>query len=376
VNGVPELAPEMEAKKTRILEAVALGRPDRVPVVVEYAAFAARVTNTPLPEFYSSSAVAMQTMIKAYRLISEVAEPDAINYGANSAYGLAYLWLSKIRIPGVDLPDDVQHQVSETGLMTVEDYDRILDEGWPDFYQSFVMTKVLDDVPPELLPMNQPPLDIGPEWASKGIPVLSGGGLATPFEMLCGGRSLSQFIVDLATMPDKVEAVMDAILPNLAAPGCQAALAGNFPLCWVGGWRTASHMLSPKLWDRFAWPYMERLVNEVVDAGLIACLHLDGNWTRDLARFRELPKGRCVMALDGYTDIFEAKEILGDHMCLMGDVPATLLSLGTPDEVHEYSSRLIRELGPEGFILQSGCDIPIDAKLANVQAMVAAATGN
>jgi len=34
---------------------------------------------------------------------------------------------------------------------------------------------------------------------------------------------------------------------------------------------------------------------------------------------------------------------------------------------------LIRELGPEGFILHSGCDIPANAKLENVKAMVAAA---
>ena len=62
-------------------------------------------------------------------------------------------------------------------------------------------------------------------------------------------------------------------------------------------------------------------------------------------------------------------------MCLMGDVPATMQCLGSPDEVYEYSIRLIRELGPEGFILQSGCDIAANAKLENVQAMVAAATG-
>jgi uroporphyrinogen-III decarboxylase len=44
-----------------------------------------------------------------------------------------------------------------------------------------------------------------------------------------------------------------------------------------------------------------------------------------------------------------------------------------PDRVFEYGRRLIRELGPEGFILHSGCDIPENAKLENVQAMVAAA---
>jgi uroporphyrinogen-III decarboxylase len=132
-------------------------------------------------------------------------------------------------------------------------------------------------------------------------------------------------------------------------------------------------MLSPDMWQRFVWPYFTRLVCEVVDAGLIALLHLDSNWTRELERFRELPKGRCIMALDGETDIFKAKEILGDHMCIMGDVTASMLYLDTPDIVYDYCTKLIRELGPAGFILQSGCDIPANAKLENVKAMISAA---
>ena len=109
---------------------------------------------------------------------------------------------------------------------------------------------------------------------------------------------------------------------------------------------------------------------------MIAILHMDQDWTRDLARFRELPKGKCILALDGSTDIYKAKEVLGDHMCIMGDVPAPKLSHGTPDEVYVYCQKLIRELGPEGFILHSGCDIPENAQLDNVRAMVAAATGD
>jgi uroporphyrinogen-III decarboxylase len=52
-----------------------------------------------------------------------------------------------------------------------------------------------------------------------------------------------------------------------------------------------------------------------------------------------------------------------------------MLFLKNPDDVYQYCFRLIRELGPRGFILQSGCDIPANAKLENVQAMVAAAVG-
>ena len=41
----------LNERLTRIKQAVALERPDRVPVVLEYGAFAAHVTNTPLPDF-------------------------------------------------------------------------------------------------------------------------------------------------------------------------------------------------------------------------------------------------------------------------------------------------------------------------------------
>jgi len=50
-------------------------------------------------------------------------------------------------------------------------------------------------------------------------------------------------------------------------------------------------------------------------------------------------------------------------------------SRGTPDDVYNYSMKLIKGLGPEGFILHSGCDIPANAKLESVKAMISAATG-
>jgi uroporphyrinogen-III decarboxylase len=179
----------------------------------------------------------------------------------------------------------------------------------------------------------------------------------------------------MVRIPDKIMAVMDAIVPHLAGAVVEGAKEMGYRSVWVGGWRGAPCMLSPEMWDRFAWPYFRGLVEEVVDSGLIALLHLDSSWDRELERFLELPRGRCIMATDGTTDLFRAKELLGGHMCLMGDVPASLLCQGSPEEVYGYCTRLIEGLGPDGFILQSGCDIPTDAKLRNVQAMVRAATG-
>ena len=358
---------------TRILQAVALDAPDRVPVVLEYSGFAAYVTGTRMADFLGSPEKNLTTMIEAWQRIGGA---DAINYGSFWPYGLCYDFMAKVAVPGIDLPANEMWQVVESELMTRADYDRLLDMGWPAFFDEFMSQKILHGVPQEYLPPARKSPDAQKAWRAKAVPVLSGGDVTTPFELLCGSRSLMGFSRDLIEIPEKVIAAMDEIVPHLAGAGIRRARKKGYPLVWIGGWRTAPCMLSPEMFRRFVWPYFRTLVGEVVDAGLIALLHLDSNWTRELERFRELPKGKCIMALDGETDIFKAKKILGDHMCLMGDVPASMLYLERPDAVTAYCTRLIRELGPKGFILQSGCDIPANARLENVQAMVAAATNS
>ncbi len=356
----------------RILKAVALKKPDRTPVVLEYSGFAAYVTQTPMASFLRSPQTNIDTMIQAFQ---RVGDGDAINYGAFWPYGLCNDFMAKVRVPGVDLPNNEMWQVVETQLMDRHDYDRILDHGWMHFFQKMMRERILNDVPAEYLPPQRQSVDVRAEWQTIGVPVLSGGDITTPIELLCGARSLTEFMLDLIEIPHKVEAAMDAILPHLAHKIIRRAKSLGYPLVWLGGWRSAPYLISPTMWNQFVWPYFRKLVFEVVDAGLIALLHLDSDWTRELERFKELPRAKCIMALDGETDIFKAREILDDHMCLMGDVPASMLFLKNPDEVYAYCARLIRQLGPRGYILQSGCDIPANAKLENVQAMVAAAIG-
>jgi uroporphyrinogen-III decarboxylase len=165
---------------------------------------------------------------------------------------------------------------------------------------------------------------------------------------------------------------MDAAMPHIIEEAKQTCRAFNLMGAWVGGWRSASEFFSPKLWQRFVFPYYKQLVDAVVGEGTIAVLHFDSDWTRDLEYMKEFPKGKCILSTDGSTDIFKAKEVLGNHMCLMGDVPPGMLTLSEPKEVLEYSTRLVKELGPTGFILAQGCDIPPDAKPDNVRAMISA----
>jgi hypothetical protein len=364
----------LDTRMNRILKAVSLEEaPGRVPVVLEYASFAARVTKTPQSEFLLNLERSIEVMIQAWHLVAEKTEADAINYGRFSPYNLSFGWLSKVAVPGVDLPENVPYQVIEKELLTTGDYDAILEQGWPKFYRTFLQERVFNDVPHEYLPWNQPAVDARAEWGKIGVPVLNVGTVAPPFEYLCGGRGMTNFYLDLLEIPDKIEAVMKEIIRHERTKVYRKSKSEGYPAVWVGGWRTAPAMLSPEIWSRFVWPYLIHLIREVIDYKLIPLLHFDGNWDRELERFKELPAGKMIFAFDGYTDIIRAKEILGNHSCIMGDVPAVMLFNSTPEEVYEYSSKLVNELGPRGFILHSGCDIPENAKLKNVQAMVSAA---
>jgi uroporphyrinogen-III decarboxylase len=120
------------------------------------------------------------------------------------------------------------------------------------------------------------------------------------------------------------------------------------------------------------WPYLEAIVSAMWDKGLVSVLHLDQDWTRDLARFKELPAKSCLFNLDGFTDVRKFKEILGDRFAMMGDVPPTLFAAGTPDDIRTYVRDLVRDVGPTGLLLCPGCDAPINTKPENMEAFVAA----
>lgn len=358
----------LEQRKNRIRAAIALEKPDRVPVVPLGDSFAARVAGVKLSEFCTKPDVAYQTMMQVFTSLGEI---DGIQHASYNVNALSMIWLSRVKIPGRDLPENSLWQVEELELMRPDDYDKIIEQGYPKWLESFYVER-LDNLMARLGPfLGSVPEAIG-AWEKIGIPAVSPVIFTVPYEYFCGGRSLRAFVTDLYRMPDKVQAAMDVAMPHLLENARQVCRAFGLMAVWLGGWRAASEFLAPRLWERFVFPYYKQLAEAVIAEGVTPVFHFDSDWTRDLSYFREMPKARCVLSTDGCTDIYKAKEMLGDHMCLMGDVPARMLTLADADEVHAYASRLVRDLGPTGFILAQGCDIPPDAKPENVRAMIAA----
>jgi uroporphyrinogen-III decarboxylase len=359
-----------DPRRERITRAVALEPVDHVPVVLEGAAWNARVTGMTLETFLSDPLLATQATIDAFNAVGNA---DAVNSPSFDVSSLSLLWMTRVKRPGRELGADEPWQVEESGLLLPEDYERIVAEGWGPFQIGYLDERVAPGTFEKSVIYGQSTQAVADKADAAGMPFLSVGVLTTPFEYLCGGRSFSQFVFDLYRMPDRVEAAMEAMMPGLCDAGIGRTKAVGCPGIWVGGWRSASRMLSQPLWDRFVFPYFKDIVQQAAAAGIVPILHLDSDWTRDLARLRELPAKTCILSLDSMTDIRKAKELLGDHMCIMGDVPPAVFSAGTPADVYEHCRKLVDDIGPTGYILQSGCDIPVDAPLENVKAMVAAA---
>ena len=138
--------------------------------------------------------------------------------------------------------------------------------------------------------------------------------------------------------------------------------------------RSSASFISPTIFDEISFPSIKRMVEGYHAAGIVSVLHCDGNWDLMLPRFLELPRASCVVELDGATDIRKAREVLADHLCIKGDVRAALLALGEKEEVEAYCRELIDFMGHDGgFILGSGCEVPITAKVENVAALIRAA---
>ena len=277
-------------------------------------------------------------------------------------------------IPGKQLPEDALYQIDEKVLFEREDYDRIAALGWNAFWEEQygrISRKSLDEFKFMQEMSNQLYVADTEICAREGMPIFLGAAVDSVMMAFSLCRTLTEFTKDLHYAPDKIEAAMEACWEDLIANAVEVCRMNGKNIAFVVLERGSSFYYKPEIFERFEWPYLQKYVDVLVSEGLTPWLHFDTDYGDNLHHLRQLPSGKCICDLDGTTDIFRAKETLRDHMCISGDVPAALLSLGKPEEVAEYCRRLIDEVGDGGgFMLTTGCECPIDVKPENLRAMV------
>ena len=160
--------------------------------------------------------------------------------------------------------------------MKPEDYDVILDKGWPEFLEEY-FPRVIDveELKESSTWIHQNVQNVKDQCREHGYVPISFGGTSIPFEYLCGGRSMSRFYIDLYRNKDKIKEVMDHMMPHMILDGIQTAELSGIPAVWVGGWRSASSLLAPKIWDEMVFPYFIELTHALADKGIVSVLHFD-----------------------------------------------------------------------------------------------------
>ena len=353
----------------RLQTAVACGTPDRVPLSLVMDLFAANIMGVSYPDFVSSVDIAGAAMLGAMEKLGDV---DSIQFSTYAPDVLGMLWLAPMKIPGRDLPEHAQWQMDEQVRIQREDYDKILEMGWSAWFGQYI-GKYLGAA----AAAGQALQEAGPRWTmeymKKGYVVFSPLTVDHPFEHLAGGRTVKEFTLDLFQIPDKVQAVLDVIMAEKREQTRQFVRAVGQPGLgyWVGSWRTAPEFLSPRLWNRFVWPYMKELVEIVAEEGGTPGAAL----RRQLGpgdRAAERPAGPPLRAGTRRQDRhLPGQEDPGrPHVHPRRRPPGDADSGDGRPRSRPTATACSTRSGPDGFIMAMGCAIPPDAKFENVKAMV------
>jgi hypothetical protein len=208
------------------------------------------------------------------------------------------------------------------------------------------------------------------ELATLGFPNILGGFTKAPFDTIGDTlRGTKGIIMDMYRQPDKLLQALQAITPIMIGMGLGAAQQTGNPVIFMPLHKGADGFMSDEQFKTFYWPTLKAVIVGLIEGGCIPFIAAEGGYNSRLEVIRDIPKGKTLWMFD-QTDMVKAKEIVGDTLCLWGNMPSTMLKLGTPEEVKEYCKQLIDTAGKGGgFIMANGAFFD-HAKPENVKAMV------
>ena len=166
-------------------------------------------------------------------------------------------------------------------------------------------------------------------------------------------RGVRGIMTDMFRRPEQLLAALDKLHPMLIARAKEISRATNNPRVFIPLHLGAEYFMSFEQFERFYWPYLKDMLITLVDEGLTPCPFFEGDYTSRLHYLAELPAGK-IMGMFDQTDLFKAKEIIGDTMCIVGNMPVDILQYGTEEEIFDASRKLIDIVGKDGgFIMSS-----------------------
>jgi uroporphyrinogen decarboxylase len=149
----------------------------------------------------------------------------------------------------------------------------------------------------------------------------------------------------------------------------------NCSVGFLGAPSSSNQIISPKTFEEFAFPYIKKFHEEVIDMGVKHLLcHICGEQNLNLPYWSQIPMGEIGIASFGHeVDIdIASKYFPNDVIC--GNVEPALIQTGTPEQVYEMTKICIEKgrKHPSGFMLAPGCELPPYSPPHNVWMMMKA----
>jgi uroporphyrinogen-III decarboxylase len=179
-------------------------------------------------------------------------------------------------------------------------------------------------------------------------------------------------MLDMFQRPAKIYEAMDRLTPLTIKAAIEMSDQSGIPMVMMPLHKGADAFMSVKQYETFYWPTFKQVVMGIVNEGIIPILFAEGSYNKRLEIIGDFPKGTVAWYFD-QTDIFRAKEMIGDTCCIMGNVPSSLMMTGTPAQVKEHCRKLIEICGKGGgYILAGGANLD-EGNPDNMRAMMEAA---
>jgi uroporphyrinogen decarboxylase len=174
------------------------------------------------------------------------------------------------------------------------------------------------------------------------------------------GSEFEQFVYRIADDPQSVEEEADQ-MAHAAIERNKRHIDGgidSFILCSDYCFNTGP-FLSPTMFARFVQPYLARIIAETKKAGAYTIKHTDGNIMPILDQLVAC-EPHALHSLDPMAgvDIKEVKDLVGDRVCLCGNVHCAALQTGTDEEVIASATYALKHGKPGGGYIFSTSNIP------------------
>ncbi len=182
-------------------------------------------------------------------------------------------------------------------------------------------------------------------------------------------RGTRGVMMDFFQRPDKLLEAIDKVTPLMIEQATSVRKTDGVNRVFMPLHKGIDTFMSPKQFEKFYWPSLRKVMIACIDAGLTPCPLFEGDCTSRLETIADIPRGKAVYWFER-TDLFKAKEILGDMVCIEGGVPSSIMINGTPDDVKTWCRKLFDIVAKDGgFILNGDVGIPDEADPRNVRAL-------